>query len=128
VVRVTSNPEAPVNGMHLCVKGRYGFDYIHHPERLTRPRVRREVLEAYLGQVSGRSPSPPQRAETFDVELPCGGEGRGEGGGGGGGPPPRCPLTPTLSPQSSSTCISHNLWGEGARAWDVSQISAGRVG
>ncbi len=79
VVRVTSNPEAPVNGMHLCVKGRYGFDYIHHPERLTRPRVRREVLEAYLGQVSGRSPSPPQRAETFDVELPCGGEGRGEG-------------------------------------------------
>ena len=45
VVRVTSNPQAPVNGMHLCVKGRYGFDYIHHPDRLTRPRVRREVLE-----------------------------------------------------------------------------------
>jgi predicted molibdopterin-dependent oxidoreductase YjgC len=47
VVRVTSNSDAPVNGMHLCVKGRYGFDYVHHPERLTRPRVRRELLDRY---------------------------------------------------------------------------------
>jgi formate dehydrogenase alpha subunit len=41
VTRVTSNPAAPVNGMALCVKGRYGHDYIHHAERLTRPLVRR---------------------------------------------------------------------------------------
>jgi formate dehydrogenase major subunit/formate dehydrogenase alpha subunit len=45
VIRVTSNPNAPVNGMHLCVKGRYGYDFIHHPDRLTRPRVRRYLLE-----------------------------------------------------------------------------------
>ncbi len=45
VVGVASNPEAPVNGMALCVKGRYGWDFIHHPERLTRPRVRRYLLE-----------------------------------------------------------------------------------
>jgi predicted molibdopterin-dependent oxidoreductase YjgC len=44
VVGVTSNPDAPVNGMALCVKGRYGFDYIHHPDRLTRPMVRRYLL------------------------------------------------------------------------------------
>ena len=61
VVQVTSNPAAPVNGMHLCVKGRYGFDYIHHPDRLTRPRVRREVLE-------GRPRSPDQpRGEWVEV-------------------------------------------------------------
>jgi formate dehydrogenase major subunit/formate dehydrogenase alpha subunit len=30
--------------MALCVKGRYGYDYIHHPDRLTRPRVRRYLL------------------------------------------------------------------------------------
>lgn len=41
---VTSNPHAPVNGMHLCVKGRYGFDFVHHPDRLTRPLVREWLL------------------------------------------------------------------------------------
>jgi predicted molibdopterin-dependent oxidoreductase YjgC len=45
IVRVTSAPDARVNGMALCVKGRYGYDYVHHPDRLTRPLVRRELLE-----------------------------------------------------------------------------------
>jgi formate dehydrogenase major subunit/formate dehydrogenase alpha subunit len=45
VVGVTSNPQAPVNGMALCVKGRYGFDYIHHPDRILRPRVRQYLLD-----------------------------------------------------------------------------------
>jgi predicted molibdopterin-dependent oxidoreductase YjgC len=45
VVRATSNPDAPVNGMALCVKGRYGYDFIHHADRLTRPQVRRYLLE-----------------------------------------------------------------------------------
>jgi len=45
VIGVQSNPNAPVNGMALCVKGRYGYDYIHHPDRLTKPRVRRYLLE-----------------------------------------------------------------------------------
>ena len=31
--------------MALCVKGRYGFDYIHHPDRLTKPRVRKYLLD-----------------------------------------------------------------------------------
>jgi predicted molibdopterin-dependent oxidoreductase YjgC len=44
-VRVTSAPEAPVNGMRLCVKGRYGYDYVHHPDRLTRPLVRAQWLD-----------------------------------------------------------------------------------
>jgi formate dehydrogenase alpha subunit len=45
VIRVTSHAAAPVNGMELCVKGRYGFHYVHHHERLTRPRVRRYLLD-----------------------------------------------------------------------------------
>lgn len=32
----------PANEGRLCVKGRFGFDYIHHPHRLTRPLVRKE--------------------------------------------------------------------------------------
>lgn len=45
VIRVTSNPNAAVNGMHLCVKGRYGYDFIHHNDRLKKPMVRRYLLE-----------------------------------------------------------------------------------
>lgn len=41
VVGVCSNPESPVNGRWLCVKGRFGWDYIHSPERLTTPLIRR---------------------------------------------------------------------------------------
>lgn len=31
----------PANEGRLCVKGRFGFDYAHHPQRLTRPLVRK---------------------------------------------------------------------------------------
>ena len=30
----------PANQNKLCVKGRFGFDYIHHPHRLTKPLIR----------------------------------------------------------------------------------------
>lgn len=45
IIRVTSARDAPVNGMSLCVKGRYGYDYVHSPERLTRPLVRAKWLD-----------------------------------------------------------------------------------
>ncbi len=45
IIGVASNPTAPVNGMALCVKGRYGYDYIQHPDRLLKPRVRRYLLD-----------------------------------------------------------------------------------
>jgi formate dehydrogenase major subunit len=31
----------PANRERLCVKGRYGFDYANHPQRLTKPLIRR---------------------------------------------------------------------------------------
>ncbi|MEM9715812.1 MAG: formate dehydrogenase subunit alpha [Pseudomonadota bacterium] len=34
--------DGPANENRLCVKGRFGFDYIHHPHRLTKPLIRRE--------------------------------------------------------------------------------------
>ena len=33
--------DGPANHGRLCVKGRYGFDYAHHPHRLTVPLIRR---------------------------------------------------------------------------------------
>ena len=34
--------DGPANQNRLCVKGRFGFDYINHPHRLTVPLVRRD--------------------------------------------------------------------------------------
>lgn len=36
-----SGRNSPVNHGRLCVKGRYGFDYAHHQERLTVPLIRK---------------------------------------------------------------------------------------
>ena len=33
--------DGPANQKRLCVKGRFGFDYIHHPDRLTAPLIRK---------------------------------------------------------------------------------------
>jgi formate dehydrogenase major subunit len=33
--------DGPANQSRLCVKGRFGFDYAHHPDRLTRPLIRK---------------------------------------------------------------------------------------
>ena len=33
--------DGPANNNRLCVKGRFGFDYIHHPHRLSKPMIRR---------------------------------------------------------------------------------------
>ena len=41
IVSVTGK-QGPANQGRLCVKGRYGFDYINNPERLTKPLIRRE--------------------------------------------------------------------------------------
>ena len=35
-----SGRSGPANKSRLCVKGRYGFDYISSPERLTKPLIR----------------------------------------------------------------------------------------
>ncbi len=41
-VRFVEGINGPANEGRLCVKGRFGFDYIHHEHRLTRPLIRRE--------------------------------------------------------------------------------------
>ena len=33
--------DGPANASRLCVKGRYGFDYVQHPHRLTTPLIRK---------------------------------------------------------------------------------------
>ena len=47
--------DGPANQGRLCVKGRYGYDYIHHAQRLTRPLIRK--------------PGVPKRADLAPHEL-----------------------------------------------------------
>ncbi|WP_027263897.1 formate dehydrogenase subunit alpha [Sedimentitalea nanhaiensis] len=40
-IKYVEGINGPANEGRLCVKGRFGYDYIHHPHRLTRPMIRR---------------------------------------------------------------------------------------
>jgi len=41
ILGVSAAEDDSVNGILLCVKGRYGFDFVNHKERLTRPLIRK---------------------------------------------------------------------------------------
>jgi len=40
IVRADNRDKSGINGDFLCAKGRFGFDFVESPERLTRPLVR----------------------------------------------------------------------------------------
>jgi formate dehydrogenase alpha subunit len=42
IVKVTSSWEAPANHGWTCVKGRFGFDFVQHPDRLTSPLIEKD--------------------------------------------------------------------------------------
>lgn len=42
IVSVRGDKESPVNHGGLCVKGRFGHDFVNHPDRLTTPMIRNE--------------------------------------------------------------------------------------
>jgi formate dehydrogenase major subunit len=63
--------ESPASQARLCVKGRYGWDYSAHPQRLTQPLIRRE--EAYpkgalSKDVRGESDGRRKPGGIVDVE------------------------------------------------------------
>jgi len=41
IVKIYGVEDGPDNKGNLCVKGRFGFDYVHHPDRLTTPLIKR---------------------------------------------------------------------------------------
>lgn len=46
ILYAQATPDGPVNGEFLCTKGRYGWDFASHPDRLTSPMLRRDVAYA----------------------------------------------------------------------------------
>ncbi len=45
-VKYVEGINGPANEGRLCVKGRFGFDYIHHDHRITKPLIRRDDAPA----------------------------------------------------------------------------------
>ena len=39
-IKYVNGVDGPANKNRLCVKGRFGFDYVNNPERLTKPLIR----------------------------------------------------------------------------------------
>lgn len=61
IIRGNNRDLSGINKDFLCIKGRYGFDFAHHPERLKLPLVRREggkllpaSWEEAMGEISRR--------------------------------------------------------------------------
>ncbi len=55
IYRVTSPFDAVVNQGNLCVKGRYGYDFIYHQKRVTTPLIRKTPQK------------PGARTQAFDL-------------------------------------------------------------
>ncbi|MEQ8653569.1 MAG: formate dehydrogenase subunit alpha [Kiloniellales bacterium] len=62
--------DGPANRNRLCVKGRFGLDYTHHPHRLTKPLIRRDDVpkDAHL-QIRDGDWSKVFREATWEEAL-----------------------------------------------------------
>jgi formate dehydrogenase major subunit len=65
-----SGRDGPANENRLCVKGRFGFDYVHHPQRLTKPLIRKDgVGKRADDSVDPSNPWTHFREATWDEAL-----------------------------------------------------------
>ncbi len=68
-VKFVEGINGPANEGRLCVKGRFGFDYIHHEHRLTKPLIRREDAPEKGLNVNPANWSEVFREATWDEAL-----------------------------------------------------------
>ncbi|MEM7711811.1 MAG: molybdopterin-dependent oxidoreductase, partial [Pseudomonadota bacterium] len=68
-VKFVEGIDGPANEGRLCVKGRFGFDYIHHPHRLTVPLIRRGDAPAKGLNVDPGNWGEVFREATWDEAL-----------------------------------------------------------
>ena len=62
--------DGPANRNRLCVKGRYGFDYVHSPERLTVPMIRKAGVPKNPDErIDPRNPWTHFRRASWDEAL-----------------------------------------------------------
>jgi len=69
IVRVEGR-DGPANHERLCVKGRFGFDYVAHPQRLTKPLIRKPGIPKTADFVMDpANPLAVFREATWDEAL-----------------------------------------------------------
>ncbi|MEI7467426.1 MAG: molybdopterin-dependent oxidoreductase [Chloroflexota bacterium] len=61
--------DGPSNHGRLCVKGRFGFDYVHHKERLTQPLIRKAGVPKTLDGFDPANPLAYFREATWEEAL-----------------------------------------------------------
>ncbi len=60
----------PANENRLCVKGRFGFDYVHHKQRLTQPLIRKDGVPKHADDaVDPDNPWTHFRPASWDEAL-----------------------------------------------------------
>jgi formate dehydrogenase major subunit len=65
----TEGRDGDTNKFRLCVKGRYGFNYINNPLRLTKPLIRREGVSKTTQLLDPNDLSSVFREATWDEAL-----------------------------------------------------------
>ena len=80
-VKFVEGINGPANEGRLCVKGRFGFDYIHHNHRLTKPLIRRDDAPAKGLNVDPGNWQTHFREATWDEALDVAAKGMAEIGG-----------------------------------------------
>ena len=68
-IKYAEGINGPANEGRLCVKGRFGFDYIHHPHRLTKPLIRRDDAPEKGLNVDPSNPWTHFREATWEEAL-----------------------------------------------------------
>ncbi len=68
-VKFVEGINGPANEGRLCVKGRFGFDYIHHTHRLTKPLIRRDDAPAKGLNVDPANPLTHFRETSWEEAL-----------------------------------------------------------
>jgi formate dehydrogenase alpha subunit len=69
VVKVTSAWYAPANNGALCVKGRFGWQFLHHPDRLKAPLMKASLWKRLKGSEGTPSPYPGFVETDWDTAL-----------------------------------------------------------
>src|SRR5262247_2444000 len=67
--------DGPANRNRLCVKGRFGFDYAHHPDRLTEPLIRKDSVSKHDTDIDPANPYTHFRKASWDEALGLAAEG-----------------------------------------------------
>ena len=68
-IKYVEGINGPANEGRLCVKGRFGFDYIHHAHRITKPMIRRPDAPEKGLNVDPANPWTHFREATWDEAL-----------------------------------------------------------